>query len=108
VPHLQIRVVERSLTADALGGVKAEHLLEKVDGEWIGVRVECLERHAWLYGERANVVLSLCDAGELSILASLAGHIPLEIRHGEECPQRACQGNEGFGSVGRHSYVECR
>jgi hypothetical protein len=52
--------------------------------------------------------LSLCDAGELSILASLAGHIPLEIRHGEECPQRACQGNEGFGSVGRHSYVECR
>lgn len=59
MPHLQIRVVERSLAADALGGVEAEHLLQEIDSEWVGVRVECLERYAWLDGERADVILSL-------------------------------------------------
>jgi hypothetical protein len=52
--------------------------------------------------------LSLCDLGELNILASLAEHIPLEIRHGGGYPQRACRGSEGSGSVGRHSYANYR
>lgn len=59
VPHLQIRVVQRSLTTNSLGWVKAKHLLQEVNGEWVGVRVECSERHARLNWQRADVVLCL-------------------------------------------------
>lgn len=48
MPHLQIRVVQRSFTADPLGRIEAEHLLQEVNGERVGVRVECPESHARL------------------------------------------------------------
>jgi AmiR/NasT family two-component response regulator len=99
VPHLQVRVVQRSLAADTLGRIEAEHLLQEVNCQRVGVRVECRERYTRLDGERTDIVLSLNDYGELSTSASLANvrRVPLEIRRVGGCPQRACRDNEGFG-----------
>jgi len=61
MPDLEIRVVQRSLAADALGRIEAKHLLQEINGKRVGVRVECRERHARLDGKRADVFLCLHD-----------------------------------------------
>lgn len=59
MPNGEVRVLERLVARDALGGVKREKLGEKVEGERVGLGVELLEGDTSFIGKGADVVLGL-------------------------------------------------
>ena len=71
VPDLQVRMVQRLLTADPFGWVKAQHLREKIDSKRVCVGVQSRKGYAGLDGERSDVVLRLDQALPVSLHASL-------------------------------------
>lgn len=54
--------------AHALLGVERQAPLEEVDGEWVGVGVECLERLLLLEGKRAQVVAAALRADGVKVV----------------------------------------
>lgn len=59
MPHLEVGMVQRLITADALGWVEAEHLGKKIDCKGVGVREERGEGNTGLDWERPDIVLGL-------------------------------------------------
>ena len=91
-------MIEGLLASDALGGVEVEKLAEQINREWVRAGEERLERHAWLNGERPDVILSLPDASQREdINYEVNGSAPSGTRRGVGYLLKACRGSARFG-----------